>query len=462
MEILKKINLPSNVKLLLTCLNEAGFEAYVVGGAVRDTILGNAVSDYDITTNALPNQVIDIFKDFDVIETGLQHGTVTVMVEGEGFEITTYRIDGEYLDNRHPESVTFTSNLVDDLSRRDFTVNALACDIDGNIIDAFDGLSDMKNRVIRCVGNADDRFQEDGLRILRALRFAGRLGFTIEKNTSDAVFRNKHLISNISVERIQKEFNGLLSCININSAVKLIDDYFEVICEFIPEFRAVRMNQNNKYHIHNDLVEHTLAVVAGTEPDLILRLAAFFHDFGKPDTYTEEHLETGVQGHFYGHPKVSKDKAIEIMHRLKYSNDEIADVAWLVEHHDNMIAATKRSVKKLLNAAPRIDLVDTLLKLKVSDRADHVNLMEKYPEYIDQIIEIKNDILESNSAFSLKQLAINGYDVMDLGHTGPTVGLLLQAALNAVIDEEVENERDPLLEFLKSVNTEVYINGERL
>lgn len=450
MENIRTINLPSKVKTILNYLITAGFEAYVVGGAVRDSLLGNAVSDYDIATNALPEQVIDIFKDFEVIETGLQHGTVTVMFEGEGFEITTFRIDGDYVDNRHPESVTFTRNLIDDLARRDFTVNALACDIGGNVIDAFDGLLDMNDGLIRCVRNPDDRFQEDGLRILRALRFAAKLGFNIEDRTSDAIFRNKKLINNISVERVQKEFNGLINCSDIAHGIEIIDKYFDVICEFIPEFRSIRMNQNNKYHKHNDLVQHTLAVVAGTEQNLILRLAAFFHDFGKPDTYTVEILENGIQGHFYGHPKVSAEKTFEIMKRMKYSNDEIEAVVWLVENHDNMIAATKRSVKKVLNKTKSLELFDILIELKASDRADHVNLSERYPEYLDQVMQIKEEILATNSAFSLKQLAVNGHDIMALGFKGPDVGKILNMLLENVIDEVLINDKETLINHVKT------------
>lgn len=450
MENIKTINLPSNVKLILKRLLDNNFEAYAVGGCVRDSILNRPVADYDITTSALPEDVISIFHDYEVIETGLQHGTVTIMIEHEGFEITTFRIDGEYKDNRRPDSVTYTTNLKADLRRRDFTINALACDIDGNIIDMFNGIEDLNNRIVRCVGSADARFNEDGLRILRALRFAAKLDFDIEFKTAEAIRNNKDLIRNIAQERIQKEFNGIISCYNITSACRLIDSFLEVFGVFIPEILAMRMNQNNKYHKHNDLLDHTLAVVAGTKPDLILRLAAFFHDFGKPDTYTVEILENGIQGHFYGHPKVSAEKTFEIMKRMKYSNDEIEAVVWLVENHDNMIAATKRSVKKVLNKTKSPELFDILIELKASDRADHVNLSEKYPEYLDQVMQIKEEILVTNSAFSLKQLAVNGHDIMALGFKGPDVGKILNMLLENVIDEVLINDKETLINHVKT------------
>ena len=450
MESIKTINLPSKVKLILKRLIDNNFEAYAVGGCVRDSILNRPVADYDITTSALPENVISIFKDYEVIETGLQHGTVTVMIDHEGFEITTFRIDGDYTDNRRPDSVTYTTSLRADLRRRDFTINALACDIDGNIIDMFNGIDDINNKIVRCVGSADARFNEDGLRILRALRFAAKLDFDIEFKTAEAIRNNKDLIRNIAQERIQKEFNGIISCYNVASACKLIDSFLDIFGVFIPEILPMRMNQNNKYHKHNDLLDHTLAVVTGTKPDLILRLAAFFHDFGKPDTYSEEILETGIQGHFYGHPKISAQKTFEIMKRMKYSNDEIEKVVWLVENHDNMIAATKRSVKKVLNKAKSPEMFDILIELKASDRADHVNLSEKYPEYLDQVMQIKEEILATNSAFSLKQLAVNGHDIMALGFKGPDVGKILNMLLENVIDEVLINDKETLINHVKT------------
>lgn len=450
MENLNRIKLPTNVLYILVKLERAGYEAYAVGGCVRDALLGLPINDYDITTNATPQEVVRVFEGLRIIETGLQHGTVTVMVGDTGFEVTTFRVDGEYLDHRHPESVQFTSQLKEDLSRRDFTINAMAADKYGNVIDYFNGKSDLSNKLIRCVGNPDKRFNEDGLRMLRALRFASRLGFDIEKETAEAIHFNRDLLNNISAERIQKEFNGIINCKNSKSIPNIIKDYFDVFTLFIPHLSEQRMNQNNKYHIHNLLLDHTLAVTAGVRNNLVLRLAAFFHDFGKPACYSEEVdvINQTIQGHFYGHPDVSAEIAKEIMTALKYSCAEIDAVVWLVQQHDNTIASTTRSVKRLMNKAPSDELFNLLLELKASDRADHINLNEKYPENLDEVRKIKQSILESQSAFSLSQLDIDGDDIMSLGFKGPDVGRILNRLLDAVIDEDIVNKKDNLINLV--------------
>lgn len=455
MENINRINLPKSVIYLLVKLEQAGYEAYAVGGCVRDSILGLPVHDYDITTNALPEEVIQVFNTCQVIETGLQHGTVTVMLGDTGFEITTFRIDGEYIDNRRPSSVTFTNKLKEDLSRRDFTINAMAADKFGNVIDYFNGYEDIQQKIIRCVGNPDKRFNEDGLRMLRALRFATRLGFDIESETADSIRLNKELLYNISAERIQKEFNGIISCTNTSAIVDTFNNYFELFSLFIPEIQEQKMYQNNKYHTHNLLLDHTLAVIAGTRAELILRLAALFHDFGKPSCYSEEITPTGIQGHFYGHPTVSAEMAETIMLRLKYSRYEIDAVKWLVEQHDNTIASTVKSVKRAMNKAPSMELFDLLLELKAADRADHKNLDEKHPENVDEVKKLKQYILDSQSVFTLTQLDLNGYDVMSLGFKGPDVGKVLNFALEAVIEERVPNNK---LDILKLI-TEEMLNG---
>ena len=451
MENILQINLPSKVKFLLEKLMNNGYDAFVVGGAVRDSILGLPVADYDITTNALPNQIEEVFADYEVIETGIKHGTVTVVVDKEMFEITTFRIDGEYTDNRHPESVEFTSKLIDDLSRRDFTVNALAADIDGNVIDYFNGIADIKGRLIRCVGDANQRFNEDALRILRALRFAAKLDFFIFPSTASAVHNNKHLLRNIAKERIQKEFNLLLTARYPNKAIAIITEFFDVFEEVIPDINKLKINQNNKYHKHNSLLAHTLAVTANVESDLILKLAAFFHDIGKADCYSEEVLADGnIQGHFYGHPEVSATLAGEILKTLKYPNDIIEVVTWLITYHDYTISDTKRSVRKFLSKCPSMEYFEKLLKLKISDRADHINLEEKYREYPDKVLAIRDQIIEEQDIFSLKDLSINGYDMISLGLKGPEIGKALNSALEAVIEEQIMNDKQSLIDFVKS------------
>ena len=444
-------DIPEKVKNILSKLMNSGYEAYVVGGAVRDLLLNNKVNDYDITTNALPEQVKEVFYDVPVIETGLKHGTVTVIINHEPFEITTYRIEGDYLDNRRPSSVEFSNSLEEDLSRRDLTINALALDINGNIIDYFNGVSDLNNRIIKCVGDPTKRFNEDGLRILRALRFSSKLDFEIEEKTSNAILENINLINNISKERIQKELNGLLISKYTNRLESIILKYFDLFKEIIPELEYLNINQNNKYHKHNLLLSHTLTVLKNVDADLELRLAALFHDIGKANCYSEEVLENGlIQGHFYGHPKESAYITKKIMKELRYSNEEIANVEWLIEYHDFEIGETKRSVKRILNKCHSVELFEKLLKLKDADRKDHINLDIKYHDYVKTISAIKDEIIEEEAAFSLKQLKINGKDVMTLGLRGKEIGDALSYALEGVIEEKVKNEKDQLLIYIKN------------
>lgn len=454
MENTKKINLPYNVKDLLKILNKRGYEAYTVGGAVRDNFLGLEVHDYDITTNATPQEVCEVFKNYRIIETGLKHGTVTVIYFGVPYEITTYRVDGEYEDNRHPKSVQFSTDLYDDLSRRDFTINALACDMNGNIVDYFGGIADLKKKEIKCVGNPEDRFKEDALRILRALRFASKLGFTIEQKTSESIHKLKYLLKNISAERIQKEFNGILLGQNAKTILREYKDVFE---EFMPTLHLMDLKQNNRYHKHDTVYEHTIHVCENIRQDTILRLAAFFHDFGKPLCYTEEIVDGEVRGHFYGHPSVSEKITRLIMKDLKYSNAEIETVCWLVLNHDYQLAETTKSVKKLLNKAPTIELFDLLLELREADRKDHV-----YPEgetfaSIEKIKAVKEEIIAEQECFSLKDLAVNGYDMMTLGCEGIEIGDALNFLLEAVINEKVENKKETLVKYL-TCNLSKYLN----
>ena len=449
MENIRTINLPSKVKAILKKLIEAGFNAYVVGGAVRDSLLELPVSDYDITTSAFPYQVKDVFKEYEVIETGIQHGTVSIVFDDELFEITTFRIDGEYTDNRHPSSVKFTTSLEEDLSRRDFTVNALAADINGNIIDYFDGLFDLENKIIRCVGIAESRFEEDALRILRALRFSTKLNFCIHPSTSNAVHAKKDLLNNIAVERIQKEFNNLLTSNYTKKISDVIFEFIDVFKIFIPELCKFDMQQNNKYHKHNYLLDHTLAVVQDVERDLQLRLAAFFHDIGKADCYSEEVLADGsIQGHCYGHPAVSAEITETILKRMKYSNEVVDSVVWLVQNHDCIIADTRKSVRKFLMKCPSMELFDKLIKLKISDRDDHINLKLYWWENPYVIKRLKDTIIEDQDAFTLKDLNINGYDMINIGLTGKEIGQALNLALEAVVDDKITNTKEELIKFV--------------
>ena len=318
-----RIQIPEKANRIIAALTEAGFEAYVVGGCVRDAILGRTAADWDITTNARPEQVKALFP--RTLDTGLQHGTVTVMQGREGFEVTTYRIDGEYLDGRHPEKVTFTPSLLEDLRRRDFTVNAMAYNEKEGLVDAFDGLGDLKRRQIRCVGNAEERFTEDALRILRAVRFSAQLDFTIEDQTRAALSRFAPRLSKVSAERIQTELVKLLTSPH--------PERFRVVWEtgisavILPEFDACMKTPQNHPHHSWSVGKHTLRALSASEPDKVLRLAVLLHDIGKPLTRITD--EAGID-HFYGHGQKGAELAEQILRRLKFDNDTRRKVVKLV------------------------------------------------------------------------------------------------------------------------------------
>ena len=354
------IRIPNDAKTILEKLNNAGFEAYVVGGCVRDSLLGKTPGDWDICTNALPEQTMEVFEGFHVIPTGLKHGTVTVMLNHEGYEITTYRVDGDYTDGRHPDSVSFTTNLKDDVARRDFTVNAMAYSERDGIQDFFGGMEDLKNGIIRCVGEPEKRFGEDALRIMRAVRFASVLGFEIEKSTSDAMRKLYKNLDMVASERINAELNKMLCG---KSPARYLEEYDYLFFHIIPELSPMKgCEQNNPYHIY-DVWHHTLEVVKNIEPkDYVLRLAALFHDVGKPHVYTEA---DGI-GHFYGHADKSVEITEKVMKRLKYSSADTAEVMTLVKYHDIPINPTKKFVRKMLGWMERSPF-EKLLHLSYGD-----------------------------------------------------------------------------------------------
>jgi len=308
------VELPKEVKKIIKSLEDSAYEAYIVGGSLRDILMGKAPHDWDIATSAIPEQVMACFPTQRIITTGLKHGTVTIMQGGIGYEVTTFRIDSDYSDNRHPDEVSFTPSLKEDLSRRDFTINAMAYNPASGLIDLFNGLADLANRQINCVGVPERRFQEDSLRMMRALRFAAVLDFQIGESTAFAIHQHKSLLQNISAERINFELCGLLCGKNVENILR---QYADVIAVFIPEIKIMwNFAQNNRYH-YLDVWEHTIKAVAVVNADLILRLVMLFHDIAKPECYTED--EAG-NGHFYGHPKVSSNMAKTIMKRLKFDN----------------------------------------------------------------------------------------------------------------------------------------------
>lgn len=434
---------PKQVEYIISTLEANGHNAHAVGGCVRDSLLGGVPEDWDICTSALPYRIKECFKTHSVIETGLQHGTVTIILDSKPFEVTTYRIDGEYSDNRRPDNVEFTDNLRDDLSRRDFTINAMAYNPKTGIIDFFGGGDDLKSKIIRCVGNADKRFNEDALRIMRALRFASVLGFSVESDTAKAIRKNRKLLQNIAAERINAEFSKLVTgaC-----ASDLMYDFTPVIEEIIPEVsEMVDFNQNTKYH-HLDVWRHTLLSVKNAPADTILRLTLLLHDVGKPRCYNE----TDGVGHFYGHAEVSVEMAKTILTRLKYDGRTIETVTKLVSTHDAQIVPQIKSVKRWLNKIGE-DMLRLLIEVK---RADNGAVAPEYQQErlnaLREISALLDEIIEQKQCFSLKDLAVDGNDLIDIGiPRGREIGVMLNRLLDMVIDGKVTNDRDELIYIAK-------------
>jgi len=418
-------------------LNSAGYEAYIVGGCVRDMVMGKSAHDYDITTSALPSETKAVFQNERVIETGLKHGTVTVILDGEPLEITTYRIDGDYLDNRHPQSVSFTRKLENDLSRRDFTMNALVYNEKEGVLDYFGGKTDIENKIIRAIGEPVKRFTEDALRILRAIRFSSTLGFEIEGNTRKAMISCKHLLHNISPERIAEEINKFVLGKNVKQAI--LENY-EILGEICPEFLKMKgFDQHNKWHIY-DVLEHTAVAVENTPPVLHLRLAMLFHDTGKVHTFSTD--ENGV-GHFYGHGEKSAEIVKDYLNRYKYDNRTKDEVYNLVRLHDMPTEADEVLIKKRLNRIGKERFLD-LIKIQRADnlaqnpaltRMEHFNTLEK----------ISKEII-NQSCFDLSSLKVNGSDMVSLGFVGKEIGEALKTLLDEVIENKLPNEKEALME----------------
>ena len=448
-----KIKLPDDVQEIMSVIKEYGATSYVVGGCVRDSILDREPHDWDICTPALACELLVEFeeKGYKVIPTGLQHGTITVHLNGNNYEITTFRRDGEYSDGRHPDTVEFTSDLIYDLERRDFTINAMAYNSEEGLVDPYCGYEDIQDRRIRCVGNPDDRFQEDGLRILRALRFALQLNFFIDELTERSMLDNKELINNISIERINSEFVKMIDAEYISSFV--IYSYNRIISEFIPEIvPMVGFKQNNPYH-YFDVFAHSGKVLETCRlynADLITKLAAFFHDIGKPHCYQDD--ENGIR-HFKGHGKVSADMTDVIMRRLKFDNDTREKVVQLVYYHDASFEVGKKYVRRWLNKMG----VDQFKRLLVLRRADIMGQSElnrdERLQKLDSVNKCLEEVLAEKPAFSVKDLEIDGKDVMKymLMDECPEVGYWLKHILNMVIDGQLQNNREDLIYYMIGV-----------
>ena len=444
------MDMPKNVDIAINLLQSAGFEAYAVGGCVRDSLLGKTPNDWDITTSAKPEDMKSVFADFHCIDTGIKHGTVTVVIDGEPLEITTFRLDGEYEDNRHPKSVTFTSDLGADLGRRDFTVNAMAYSKMTGTVDLFGGQNDLKNKIIRCVGDPDRRFNEDALRILRALRFASALDFEIEEKTAQSLLKNRALLGNISEERIAKE---LLKLVCGKGAKRILTDFAPVLFEILPELQPIYKNSHDNPHHCYDIYEHTLIAVESIDPEPTLRFAMLLHDCGKPAV--KKFDENGV-AHFYGHQRISAEISAQILARLKVSNKFRDEILFLVSNHDRW--ELYENTEKMPRYLSKFGL-DGVLKLLKVMRADVLAQSQEYRYRLDQIAdaeEIAKNLAAQKPCLSLSELQINGRTLMDIGiPQGRKLGAVLAQLLDEVIDGVTKNTQEALTTRAREIYSEM-------
>ena len=435
------IQLPEDVKKIIEIIEKAGYEAYAVGGCVRDSLLLRNPNDWDITTSAKPEKVKELFK--KTIDTGIEHGTVTVMMHHVGYEVTTYRIDGEYEDARHPKNVTFTSNLIEDLKRRDFTINAMAYNDRSGIVDAFDGISDLEKGIIRAVGNPRERFDEDALRMMRAVRFSAQLGYSIEEDTKKAIQELSINLQKISAERIQVE---LVKLVSSDHPEKMRDLYETGITAVIlPEFdKAMVTAQNNPHHCYT-VGEHIIQSMAASDADKNIRLAMLYHDIGKPACLMTD--EKGID-HFYGHPEVSGQICKASLRKLKFDNDTIHTVVQLVTHHDYQILPEKKYVRRAMNRIGK-DIFPLLLKVKQADlHAQSTYQREEKQEKLDEICALYKEIVQENECVDLKGLAVTGSDLIAWGmKPGRELGEMLSQLLAIVIDDPGKNQKEALKEI---------------
>lgn len=444
-----KINLPEKVNYIIETLTKHGYEAYAVGGCVRDTVLSRVPQDWDITTSAKPEQVKALFR--HTIDTGIQHGTVTVMIEHEGFEVTTYRIDGEYEDARHPKEVLFTSNLLEDLKRRDFTINAMAYNEKDGLVDAFDGIGDLQRGIIRCVGCAKERFSEDALRMLRAVRFAAQLGFSIEEETRQAIVELSGNIAKVSAERIQVELVKLLTSAHPEEIVTAYKTGLTKV--FLPEF-DVLMNteQNNKHHCYT-VGGHTVEALKQIPADKVLRLTMLLHDVEKPACKTTD--EEGVD-HFYGHQAKGSETAKKILRRLKFDNDTTDKVAALVRWHDDNPELSEKTIRRAVSRIGK-ERYPALFAVKRADTLAQSQFQrEEKLSYIDGYEKMYREILEKEQCLSIKELAVSGTDLIAAGmKPGREIGEMLKLLLEAVLEAPEKNTKEQLLALVRERKTEL-------
>lgn len=458
------VQIPEKVKYILDALKANNFEGYAVGGCVRDSVLGRIPGDWDITTSAKPEEVKKIFR--KTVDTGIQHGTVTVILGGEGFEVTTYRVDGQYEDHRHPTGVEFTPDLKEDLKRRDFTINAMAYNPEKGIVDLFDGIKDLKHRCIRCVGEPEKRFSEDALRMLRGIRFAGQLDFTIEERTLQAIQKQSASIGKVSVERIRTEITKLLLS---KRPDKLLLAESTGLCEsFLPQFSRMLETVQNHPHHSLDVGHHSLLAVRNARElgeklkkdetvipqpyggdfrtekvDTILVFAALLHDVGKVACRTTD--EKGVD-HFHGHAEAGSQMAHDIMRRLRFDNDTVNMVTKIVRFHERRYEGSPKAMRRLVSQAG-VEVMPYLFIIQEADVLSQSEYMRE--EKLARISEGRRvfvEILRQKEAVCLQDLEVTGKDLLDLGvPRGPQVGEVLRELLDIVIDSPEKNKRKLLL-----------------
>lgn len=438
------IFLPEKVRYIIDTIMDAGYEAYAVGGCIRDCLLGREPDDWDITTSASPYQVKKLFA--RTLDTGIRHGTVTVMLGREGFEVTTYRIDGDYEDGRHPKEVTFTANLLEDLRRRDFTVNAMAFNDRSGLVDAFGGIRDMEERIIRCVGSPRERFSEDALRMMRAVRFCARLDYQIEGQTLQAIKELAPSLCQISAERIQAELTRLVT----SPHPERLRTAFEtgITAVILPEFDAcMKTAQNNPHHCYS-VGEHILKSMQAIKPDRILRLAMLFHDMGKPSTRTVD--ENGIH-HFHGHPAVSEELARAILRRLKFDNHTVSMVTRLVRFHDCNVLPEPKYVRRAIRRTGE-DIFPLLFDIRRADlQAQSDYQREEKEALLAGVQEIYEQVCLESQCVSLRTLAVTGKDLICFAgmESGPALGRTLEELLSMVIENPALNERETLLQIAR-------------
>lgn len=433
--------LPDSIKKVFDILGKNGYKGYVVGGAVRDHLMGKIPNDFDVCSDALPHDVMNIFSEDRVIETGIKHGTVTVILDGVPVEITTFRTESPYSDNRHPDSVNFTADILSDLSRRDFTINAIAYSPIHGYVDPFEGMHDINKRLIRCVGDPEKRFSEDSLRILRALRFSSTLDFDIDDDASSAILNKTNDICHISKERIRDE---LLKLICGDRVLRVMSDYRSVFAKIIPKLQGTfDYDQNNPYHAF-DLYTHLLKTVGSLPKDPVLRMAGLLHDIAKPDTASID--ENGVS-HYYSHARIGAEMSEAILKDLRFSNSDISRVSTLIHYHDGVIEENERSVKRRLNQLGKNQYFD-LLELQ---RADNAAQTEETSYRLDHNIalrQIADQVITQGDCIETSRLALNGNDLIAKGLKDRQIGKALSGLLDAVISGEAENTKEALNKYL--------------